>query len=83
MLGNRDLNAAANIRLIAACVEDGTPYPAALSRPPKRRGWISGSGVQISDGGGVCCSVCVLQRGGVCAAACVLQVEPVLPSRPA
>ena len=45
---------------ITACVEDGTPWPAALSRPPKRRGWISGSGVRISDGRRL--GACVLQR---------------------
>ncbi|KAG2424829.1 hypothetical protein HXX76_014250 [Chlamydomonas incerta] len=51
---NRDLNAAANIRLITACVEDGTPWPTALSR--RGAGWIDGSGwfgggVQMHGGG--------------------------------
>ena len=35
---NRDANAAANIRLITACLEEGLPRPEALTRP------IHGSG---------------------------------------
>ncbi len=37
-------HAAANIRLITACVEEGERWPAALRRPAKLRMWPDGTG---------------------------------------
>ena len=51
---HHDLVAAANIRLVTACIEDGSPWRAALPRPPKR--WRQG-------GGGMMMGVRLVDRG--------------------